>query len=192
MRPNDIPEFDGDDIEDQGTDKYILLNFVAIALTMHHILMCYNMQACYSLYIQGSNSESAFLTLSRHAIHSHEDYSIATYYFVCISHAVLRLLLHVPSFQTYTTKLMQHTSLFFTHFSLLTHAVNNPVIDLDEDELQDQANSLGTPISDALNDPSFAQVAPSQLVIPGNGGVKTVFSLSLSALLLFVGIAVAL
>ena len=72
--------------------------------------------------------------------------------------------------------------------------MNNPVIDLDEDELQDQADSLGTPISDALNDPSFAQVAPSQLVIPdnGNGGVKTVFSLSLSALMVFVGIAVAL
>ena len=70
--------------------------------------------------------------------------------------------------------------------------MNNPVIDLDEDELQDQADSLGTPISDALNDPSFAQVAPSQLVIPGNGGVKIVFSLSLSALMMLVGIAVAL
>ena len=72
--------------------------------------------------------------------------------------------------------------------------MNNPVIDLDEDELQDQADSLGTPVSDALKDPSFAQIAPSQLVIPGtgNGGVQIAFSLSLSALMLFVGIAVAL
>ena len=74
--------------------------------------------------------------------------------------------------------------------------MNNPVIDLDEDELENQAESIGTPVSDALNDPSFAQIAPSQLVIPGtdtgNGGVKIALSMSLSALMLFVGIAMAL
>jgi hypothetical protein len=70
-------------------------------------------------------------------------------------------------------------------------AVNNPVIDLDEDELREQATSLGMPVSAALSDPSFAQVAPQGLVIPepgsgtgNNGAASAVFSFTLLALVL--------
>lgn len=79
--------------------------------------------------------------------------------------------------------------------TFLHHAVNNPVIDLDEDELREQVMSLGSPVSDALNDPSFAQVAPSQLVIPGstgNGDVKLASSLTLFALVLIAAIFVTI
>jgi hypothetical protein len=70
-------------------------------------------------------------------------------------------------------------------------AVNNPVIDLDEDELRQQATSLGMPISAALSDPSFAQVAPQGLVIPeagNNGATSVVFSFTLLALALVAGV----
>ena len=73
------------------------------------------------------------------------------------------------------------------------HAVNNPVIDLDEDELRQQAASLGTPVSSALSDPSFAQVAPQGLVIPGegnNGAASMVFSLTLLTLVLVTSVFV--
>jgi hypothetical protein len=70
------------------------------------------------------------------------------------------------------------------------HTVNNPVIDLNEDELRQQATSLGTPISAALSDPSFAEVAPQGLVIPGenNGATSVVFSFTLLALALVAGV----
>lgn len=74
-------------------------------------------------------------------------------------------------------------------------AVNNPVIDLDEDELRRQATSLGMPVSTALRDPSFAQVAPQGLVIPeaggtgnNNGAASVVFSFTLLALALVAGV----
>jgi hypothetical protein len=72
-------------------------------------------------------------------------------------------------------------------------AVNNPVIDLDEDELREQATSLGTPISSALSDPSFAQVAPQGLVIPepgdgNNGAASVVFSFTFLTLALVAGV----
>ena len=78
----------------------------------------------------------------------------------------------------------------------MSHAVNNPVIDLDEDVLREQAASLGTPISAALNDPSFAQVAPQGLVIPeeggggstDNGAGSVVFSLTLLTIALVAGV----
>lgn len=74
------------------------------------------------------------------------------------------------------------------------HTVNNPVIDLDEDELRQQAASLGMPVSMALNDPSFAQVAPQGLVIPeaggtdNNGAGSMVFSFTFLTLALVAGV----
>ena len=69
------------------------------------------------------------------------------------------------------------------------------MIDLDENELREQADSLGTPVSTALNDPSFAQVAPQGLVIPepgdgtdNNGDGSVVFSLTLLTLALVAGV----
>ena len=63
------------------------------------------------------------------------------------------------------------------------------MIDLDQDELREQADSLGTPISTALNDPSFAQVAPQGLVLPGaNGATTTFISFSVLALMLLASI----
>ena len=63
------------------------------------------------------------------------------------------------------------------------------MIDLDQDELRQQAASLGTPISAALSDPSFAQVAPQGLVIPdGNGAASVVFSFTLFTLVLVAGV----
>ena len=80
----------------------------------------------------------------------------------------------------------------YTHSFPSTNAVNNPVIDLDEDELRQQATSLGTPVSAALNDPSFAQVAPQGLVIPeggnNNGAGSVVFSLTLLTVVLVAGV----
>ena len=83
--------------------------------------------------------------------------------------------------------------LFYVH----PPAVNNPVIDLDEDELRRQATSLGMPVSAALRDPSFAQVAPQGLVIPeagstgnNNGAASVVFSLTLFALALVASILI--
>ena len=70
--------------------------------------------------------------------------------------------------------------------------VDNPVIDLNEDELREQADSLGTPISAAFSDPSFAQVAPQGLVIPeagnNNGAASVVFSFTLLTLVLVAGV----
>ncbi|MCG8626069.1 MAG: hypothetical protein MJE68_29240 [Proteobacteria bacterium] len=73
--------------------------------------------------------------------------------------------------------------------------VNNPVIDLDEDELREQATALGMPVSAALNAPSFAEVAPQGLVIPepgagggNNGAASAVYSFTLLALALVAGI----
>ena len=74
------------------------------------------------------------------------------------------------------------------------HTVDNPAIDLDVDELRRQAESLGMPVSAALSDPSFAEVAPQDLVIPepgaGNNGAASVvfFSFTLFALALVAGI----
>ena len=76
------------------------------------------------------------------------------------------------------------------------HTVNNPVIDLDEDELRRQAASLGMPVSAALSAQSFAEVAPQGLVIPeagaggGNNGAASVvlFSFTLLALALVTSI----
>lgn len=72
------------------------------------------------------------------------------------------------------------------------HTVNNPAIDLDEDELREQAASLGMPVSAALSRQSFAEVAPQGLVIPeagnnNNGAASVVFSLTLLALALVAG-----
>ena len=74
-------------------------------------------------------------------------------------------------------------------------AVNNPVIDLDEDELREQATALGTPVSTALSDPSFAEVAPQGLVIPepgagdgNNGAASAVFSFTVLTLVLVAGV----
>ena len=51
-------------------------------------------------------------------------------------------------------RVCRHSDIPCIHNHFHHSAVNNPVIDLDEDELQKQADSLGTPVSDALNDPS--------------------------------------
>ena len=73
-------------------------------------------------------------------------------------------------------------------------AVNNPVIDLDEDELREQAIALGMPVSAALSAQSFAEVAPQGLIIPepgaGNNGAASVvfFSFTLFALALVAGV----
>ena len=74
-------------------------------------------------------------------------------------------------------------------------AVNNPVIDLDEDELREQATALGMPVSAALGAPSFAEVAPQGLVIPepgagggNNGAASVVFSFTLLTLALVAGV----
>ena len=73
--------------------------------------------------------------------------------------------------------------------------VNNPVIDLDEDELREQATALGMPVSAALSAQSFAEVAPQGLVIPepgaggdSNGAASAVFSFTLLTLALVAGI----
>ena len=70
--------------------------------------------------------------------------------------------------------------------------MNNPIIDLDQTELEEQASALGTPISSALQGRSFAQVAPAGLVLPGdennNGGDQAVLSFTLFALMLIAGI----
>ena len=73
------------------------------------------------------------------------------------------------------------------------HTVDNPVIDLDVDELRRQAESLGMPVSAALSDPSFAEVAPQDLVIPepgdgNNGAASVIYSSTLLALVLVAGV----
>ena len=67
---------------------------------------------------------------------------------------------------------------------------NNPVITIPQDQLIAQAASLGTPVSTALNDPSFAEVAPLGLVtpeevIPGSGEVTMVTTITSLYLLSF-------
>ena len=47
--------------------------------------------------------------------------------------------------------------------------MNNPVISIPQQTLTDQATSLGTPVTTVLNSPSFADVAPEGLVLPGDG-----------------------
>lgn len=47
--------------------------------------------------------------------------------------------------------------------------VVNPVITIDQQTLVDQATSLGTPVTMALNSPAFSEVAPLALVLPGDG-----------------------
>lgn len=72
-------------------------------------------------------------------------------------------------------------------------SVNNPVIDLDEDELRQQAAEI-TSISTFFSDPSFAQVAPAGLVLPGDentdGAATVFFSFTLLLLLLIAGFIV--
>ena len=85
---------------------------------------------------------------------------------------------------------------FVSYHARMHTAVNNPVIDLDEDELREQATSLGMPVSAALRDSSFAQVAPEGLVIPepgeggsqGSGATSVFFSLTLLTLALVAGV----
>ena len=48
--------------------------------------------------------------------------------------------------------------------------MNNPVISLAQQDLMQQAASLGTPVTTALNSASFAQIAPEGLVIPDGDG----------------------
>ena len=48
--------------------------------------------------------------------------------------------------------------------------VNNPIISIPPQDLMEQAASLGTPVTAALNSASFAQVAPEGLVIPAGDG----------------------
>ena len=68
------------------------------------------------------------------------------------------------------------------HHAYTFITVNNPVISIPQSDLTNQADSLGTPITTVLNSPSFADVAPTGLVIPqiggpgmgpGNGATKT-------------------
>lgn len=66
-------------------------------------------------------------------------------------------------------------------------ADNNPIIRIPRQALIEQSASLGAPISTALNDPSFVNVVPVGLVIPGtdnNGAPATVVLLSFSSLTL--------
>ena len=49
-------------------------------------------------------------------------------------------------------------------------AVNNPVIDISQQTLTDQASSLGTPVTSVINSPAFAEVAPLGLAVPETGG----------------------
>ena len=60
------------------------------------------------------------------------------------------------------------TFFFFSHF-----LVNNPVINITQEDLTVQATSLGTPVSTVLNSTSFAQIAPVGLVIPSGDGQTT-------------------
>ena len=48
--------------------------------------------------------------------------------------------------------------------------MNNPVINVTQQDLMMQATSLGTPVSTVLNSTSFAQIAPVGLVIPAGDG----------------------
>ena len=48
--------------------------------------------------------------------------------------------------------------------------MNNPVIDITQQDLMMQATSLGTPVSTVLDSTSFAQIAPLGLVIPAGDG----------------------
>ena len=48
--------------------------------------------------------------------------------------------------------------------------MNNPVINITQQDLTTQATSLGTPVSTVLNSTSFAQIAPVGLVIPTGDG----------------------
>lgn len=50
------------------------------------------------------------------------------------------------------------------------HAVNNPVINISQTQLMQQAQSLGTPVTTVLNSQSFAQIAPGGVIIPGSSG----------------------
>ena len=55
----------------------------------------------------------------------------------------------------------------------------------------EQAESLGKPFSTVLNGPSFAQVAPSALVLPGdenNGATQVAFSFTLFTALMLIAI----
>ena len=86
---------------------------------------------------------------------------------------------------THTLTLTHNTS----HTRTYKHpTVNNPIIDIDEEELREQAASLGTPVSAALSDPSFAQVAPVGLVLPGDeqgsGATTVLISFTLFTMLL--------
>lgn len=54
--------------------------------------------------------------------------------------------------------------------------MNNPVISIPQQVLTDQSASLGAPITAALSDPSFVNIAPVGVVIPGtadNGAAST-------------------
>ena len=48
--------------------------------------------------------------------------------------------------------------------------VNNPIIEISQPELAQQAASLSTPVTTALSSASFAEIAPEGLVIPSGDG----------------------
>ena len=48
--------------------------------------------------------------------------------------------------------------------------VTTSIINIPDDQRAAQAASLGTPVSAALNDPSFVQIAPLGLVLPEDDG----------------------
>ena len=58
-----------------------------------------------------------------------------------------------------------------------THSADNPVIQIDQKDLMEQAANIGTPITDFITSPAFAEVAPAGLVTPpsGNSGAANVF-----------------
>ena len=79
-----------------------------------------------------------------------------------------------------------------THIQFI---VNNPVISIPQQTLVDQVNSLGAPVTMALNSQAFADVAPLGLVIPdagqggpvpGNNGAATMFLTITSFVLMLV------
>lgn len=48
--------------------------------------------------------------------------------------------------------------------------VNNPIIEIAQLELTQQAASLGTPVTTALSSSTFVEIAPVGLVIPAEDG----------------------